>query len=147
VVDFKALNSAVAAEREVVSERSDLFAWTDALFSKARLDGTPPVYVMHRFLASDRLYASVARWLGQRVREPDLVVGCWYGLLPKQHGAPRLSYPAAKKPPAAELLVQRVMAVGAHRRETAEQMIAIVEKAGRLDALYTEFGIERDVAS
>lgn len=148
MVDFKAVSASAQgarqAESELKSERVDLFAWIDALFHKRTPEGTAPLYVMHRFLASDQWYAPVARWLQQRVREPDLVVGCWQAVLPKQSAAPRLSYPAAKKAPAAELLVQRVMRDGGYRREVAEQMITIAENCGELDALYVEYGIERD---
>lgn len=146
MVDFKAMSAsekgAKEVEAELKTERVDLFAWIDALFNKSRPEGAPPVYMMHRFLASDQVYAPVARWLQQQVREPDLVFGCWQAALPKQRNAPRFTYPAAKKPPAAELLVQRVMQDGGYRRAVAEQMIAIVDRAGRLDDLYTEYGIE-----
>lgn len=126
---------------------SDLFAWIDSLFSKVHVEGSPPTYVMHRFIASDQMYAPFARWLGQRVRDPQLVVGCWRALMPQQRGAPRFTYAAAKKPPAAEALAARIMASLGVRRDVAEQHIALAALAGRATALAEEFGIEVAVES
>lgn len=128
---------------KLVTEPSptDVFGWLNAIFTKERPRGTPPTFMMHRFIASDRIYASVAREL-QLLRNPDLIFGCWQALLPKDKGAPRFGYVVAKKPPAEEELVTRMRTVLAESRETAEDMLSLAKLGGAEAALYAEFGIE-----
>lgn len=121
----------------------DLFAWMDALYSKTRLDGTPPMYMIHRFLASDQACASAARYLQLQVRDADLLFRVWQGLLPKGKAAPRFSYSAPKKAPAAEELVLRIMAVEHERRAVAEQILELLHLAGKLDEAYQYYGVEK----
>lgn len=125
--------------------QADLFTWIDSLWNKKRLEGVPPVRMIHRFLASDKDFAPFCRALQLEVREPDLIVGTWRGLLPKGPGAPKgLQYVAAKKPPAAEELVTRMMRVLSERREVVEQMIETVAMKSEfaVSQLYSEFGVE-----
>lgn len=98
--------------------------------------------MMHRFLASDKMFASVAREL-QLLRHPDLIFGTWQALLPKGKRAPRLSYVVPKKPPAEEALVERMRVVLCESRRTTEQMLDLAKVAGVEEALYVEFGIEK----
>ncbi len=127
---------------------NDLFTWLDALWSKKKLEGTPPIYIMHRFLSCERDFANTARFLQSDLRrEPMLVFGTWQALLPKQKRAPRLSYVAAKKPKAAEELTERMMRVVGERREVVEAMqtLAIAELAAQgraLTELYFYYGVE-----
>lgn len=123
---------------------TDLFGWMDAIWTKAKPEGTAPTYMMHRFLASDRDFAQVARTLQMQVREPNLIFAVWQALLPKGRSAPRLQYVVAKKPPAEEALVTRMREVLHESRGTVESIIAIVRLAGREQALYDEFGIIND---
>lgn len=118
----------------------DLFRWLDALYTKAQPEGTPPTWMMHRFLASERDYAEAARVFGKEIREPDLVFRAWQGLLPKGGGAPRLGYVAPKKPPAEEDLVRRMMQVLGVRRGVCERMVELVRLGGRLPELYLHYG-------
>jgi hypothetical protein len=121
---------------------SDVFSWLDALWTKRRPDGEFPEYVAHRFLASDRRLAPAARVLSRDLREPELVFGAWLGLLPRGAGAPRLSYAAPKRPPAADALTERMMRVlGVSRRE-AEEMQDVASAAGRLADVFAAFGVE-----
>lgn len=120
----------------------DLFQWLDALYTKEPRDGTPPMYVMHRFMASDRDYVEACRELGRDLREPDLIFHTWRGLLPVGKGAPRFSYVAPKKPPAEEALVQRLMRVEGERRSVCEQMVEVFRLAERLDEAYHYYGVE-----
>jgi hypothetical protein len=122
--------------------KDDLFTWLDALWNKTQPEGIAPIRMMHRFLASDRNLADAARWLQLQVRQPDLVFRTWQGLLPQGRGAPRLSYPAPKKPPQEEVLVARMRTVLGERRQVVEGMIAIVQAAGEEEALYAQFGVE-----
>lgn len=142
MVDLKLAVERVEAEREVTKETTNLFGWLDCIWTKETLKGTPPTYMMHRFLASDRDYAPFAKALAHDVRDPHLVLGCWQALLPKDSGAPRLSYVAAKKAPAEEALVQRMRTTLCESRRACEEMIDIVRLSGRLTDLYWEFGIE-----
>lgn len=123
---------------------TDLFGWLDALWTKAQPEGTPPTYVMHRFLASDPDLAPVARLLQNTVREPELVFRAWQGVLPRDRGAPRLSYIVAKKPPAEEAVVERLRTVMGESRRSAEQILEIVKLCGKAKtrALYAELGVE-----
>ena len=121
---------------------NDLFTWLDALWTKRIPEGTPPTYMMHRFLAAEKDFAPFCRELQTRVREPHLVFRIWQGLLPKGGGAPRLQYVAPKKPPQEEQLVARMRQVEGVRRVIVEEMIAIVKLAGKEKALYKEYGVE-----
>src|SRR4051812_4400329 len=91
---------------EAEASPTDLFGWLHAIWTKERPKGTPPTFMMHRFLASDRMLADVAREL-QLLREPDLIFGTWQAYLPKDKGAPKLQYVVPKKLPAEEALVTR----------------------------------------
>ena len=127
---------------------SDLFTWLDALWNKKRPPGVPPVYMMHRFLAFEKSYAEMARFLQSDLRrEPDLVFGTWQALLPTATRAPRLGYVAVKKGKAAEELTQQMMRVLAERRVVVEEMqeVVIAEMAAQgkqLADLYLYFGVE-----
>jgi len=121
---------------------TDLFVWLDSLWNKKQHEGTPPTFMMHRFLAADKDLAPFCQALAQEVQEPKLVHRIWQGLLPRGKGAPRLAYVAPKKAPAMEALATRMCLVLSERRRVVEETIAIVESAGRLPALYREFGIE-----
>ena len=121
----------------------DLFTWLDALWNKTKPTGAPPIYIMHRFLASDQAMANAARYLQSDLRrEPSMVFSVWQGLLPKGRGAPRLSYVAAKKPKAAEELTARMMRVLGERREVVEEMQDLLTQAGLAEDLYIYFGME-----
>ena len=121
----------------------NLFTWLDALYNKKQPEGTPPIFMMHRFLAADRDLAPFARVLQVDLRqEPLMVFRTWQGLLPKGQGAPRFSYVAAKKPAAAEDLTIRMIHVLGERRAVVEEMQEVIDQAGHLHALYIYFGIE-----
>lgn len=122
----------------------DLFRWMDALWTKEEPEGTPPTYMLHRFLASDIDLAPACRVLGLEVREPALVFKTWQGLLPRGRGAPRLAYVAPKKPPAEEALVTRMRQVTGDRRAVIEEHIALARLAGHVSELYAEFGVEEE---
>lgn len=130
-IDFKA-----------AAQGRGLFNYMDALFTKEPIEGKPPTYMMHRFLASEKMYAPVARLLQRDVREPELVFGVWVALLPKDRSAPRLMYVAPKKPPAEEELVTRMVAVLHESRVNVEAMLSLLEAAGKLADTYREFGVE-----
>jgi hypothetical protein len=124
---------------------TDLFGWLDALFTKVRPEGTPPTFMMHRFLASERDFAPVCRALQVEVRDPALVFGVWQALLPKDRGAPRMSYVWPKKGADEEELVTRMKSVLSESRFTCEQMLSLVQLAGKEKALYEEFGFKAPV--
>ena len=123
------------------ASNTDLFGWMDALYTKQTPTGTPPTYMMHRFMASDPDLAQFARVLQVQLREPDLVFKTWQALLPRGRSAPKFGYVVAKKPPEEEVLVTRMRAVLSERRDVCEKMLAIVRAAGREKDLYAEFGL------
>lgn len=121
----------------------DLFAWIDGLYTKKALEGTPPMFMIHRFVASDRRLANPARILQKDLRqEPDLLYRTWQGLLPTGKSAPRFGYVAAKKPAAAELVITKIMQTMGENRRTAEQMYELYVLAGHETELYRFFGID-----
>lgn len=134
----------MAPKQKAAASSDGLFTWMDALWTKAEPEGTPPTFMMHRFLASDIDLAPACRALGLEVREPALVFKTWQGLLPKGPGAPRLGYAAPKKPPQEEALVTRMREVTGERRAVIEEHIALARLAGHVSALYAEFGVEEE---
>jgi hypothetical protein len=63
--------------------------------------------------------------------------------MPYQKEAPRgLTYVVPKKTPEAEKLVARMMLVLAERRRVVEEMLDVMEAAGRLEDVYAYFGEE-----
>jgi len=131
------------AEKPKKPKTSNLFANLDALWTK-RAMRRPPMYVMHRFLASDPDLAIAARYLQQDLRGDDILFRVWQGILPRGREAPRLYYVAPKKPPQEEALVAEMMRVLSERREVVEEMVEILRLAGREDDLYPYFGVEPD---
>lgn len=120
----------------------DLFRFIDCLWTKETPGGNPPVFMIHRFLASDRDLAEATRVIQREVREPAIAFRTWQGLLPRARSAPRFSYVAAKRPPAEEALVARVMAVERLRRGAAEEAVELVRQVGKLEDLYNYYGVE-----
>ncbi len=136
--------AARAEKKPSEASNTDLFGWLNALYNKEQPTGTPPTYMMHRFMASNPDLAQFARVLQQQVREPALVFRTWQGLLPyERRGAPRFQYVAAKKPPEEDELVSRMKEVLSERRSTVEMMVSIIQLAGRTADLYKEFGIKQ----
>lgn len=126
----------------IEASTTDLFGWFDALYTKQTPGGTPPTYMMHRFMASDKDLAQFARVLQVQLREPMLIFKTWQALLPVGRSAPRWSYVVPKKPLAEEELVTRMRSVLSERRDVCEKMLDIVRLAGRETELYHEFGIK-----
>lgn len=77
--------------------------------------------------------------------ERMMVFRVWQGLLPKGSGAPRFTYVAAKKPPAAESLTVRMMQVLGESRPVVEEMQVVIALAGKEEELYIYYGIEPPV--
>lgn len=124
-----------------------LFHWLNALWTKEVLHGTPPIYIMHRFLVSKQSLAPACRVLQNDIRDPKMAFRTWQGLLGRGEEAPRLYYSAAKKPPQVEVLVARMCRVLHERRDVVEKMVVIVQAAGREDDLYREFGVAYNAES
>lgn len=124
-----------------VASNTDLFGWLDALYTKVTPTGTPPTYMMHRFMASDPDLAQFARILQVQLRESMLIFKTWQALLPRGRGAPRFGYVVAKKPPEEEELITKMRSVLSERRDVCEIMLHIVRLAGREKDLYAEFGL------
>lgn len=122
---------------------ADLFVWLGALYTKEKPEGTPPIFLMHRFMASDRTLAIAARCLQTDLKraEPAITFAVWQALLPRGR-APRFAYIAPKKLPAAEALTKRMEQVLGERRVVVEEMQSIITQAGRESELYIHFGIE-----
>lgn len=120
---------------------TDLFGWLGACWTKERPDGTPPTFMMHRFLASEQDLAPVCRTLQVEVRDPHLVFGCWQAMLPEDRGAPRLQYVWPKKGADEEELISRMKKALSESRLTCERMLSIIRLAGKEKALFAEFGL------
>lgn len=120
----------------------DLFVWINSLWNKDRPEGSPPVFVMQRFLVSDRNLAQAARVLQRDVPDAKMMAHTWRGILPEAAAAPRMGYAAPKKGPQAEELTQRMMSVRKIRRDQAEAEQAMIDSMGLLLDLYLEYGVE-----
>lgn len=137
-----------ATPKEKKGERRDLFDWIDAIWNKSQPAGRPPVtergaFLAHAFLAADPDGARLARELQHEVRDAEMIFKIWQGYMPRGARCPRwVEYVKLKKPPAAEKAILKVMAVYAVRREVAEQMYDIVQRAGRLKALHADLGMK-----
>lgn len=121
---------------------SDLFQALGVLWTKQKPASMPSFFVLHRFLASDPDFAQAAKVLQKDIREPDILLSVWQGLLPKARGAPQLTYAAAKKSPEADALVQEMMAKIPDRREVCEEIVAMFDLLGRTRELYIFYGVE-----
>ena len=136
----------------------DLFVAIKSLWTKERLEGMPPTFIMHRFLASDRDLAPVAKDLQKSIKgsEGDAMrIQVWRGILPKGRDSPRLSYVAPKKRPSEDKLTTKMMEVLSARREVVEEMIelfkigtgtGLLRVDGSLSDLYHYFGVDEEEA-
>ena len=122
---------------------NDLFdEWLPALWTKARLEGKAPIFIMHRFLASEPDLAVVSKELQHDFKEPAIMFRVWQGLLPRARSAPRLSYVAPKRTPDAELLVQKIMEVEHVRRDVAEAALEVLTMDDKVVAAQQYYGID-----
>lgn len=124
----------------------DLFVAFDRMFRHEPIkseDETPPSpFIMHRFLASDRDYAQVARTVQRFLREPDMCFEFWRGVVPRGTGAPRLKYTGAKRREDAEPLVLRIMEVEGYNRREAEQAVEFLVATRNTRAACAYYGVE-----
>lgn len=117
----------------------------NALFRKKEIHGDPPMFVVHRFLASDRDFAPFVRDISRDVRDDQLAFAIWQAALPKTRTAPFLPYAAAKKLPAAGDLAARIMERKQMSRTEAEEALGILELAGHIPEVRRFFGLEEEV--
>jgi hypothetical protein len=124
---------------------SEIFPVIEAMFTGQTLaeDAKPPMYVIHRFLASDPRYAVLAMELQKDVRDPAMMFRVWQLAVGRQSGAPRgLSYVGPRKQAEAEELVRRLMQHFNCSRTQAEDMMATLAARDRVEAACRDFGIE-----
>lgn len=121
----------------------DLFGtWIPAIWTKARPEGKPPMFMIRRFLSSERDLAEAARVLMTELADPETEFRVWQGLLPRARSAPRLSYPAPTRSAKETALVGRIMAVEAMSRRAAEEAVDMLTKLGTISDAYAWFGVE-----
>lgn len=104
----------------------------------------PPVFVLHRFLASDPDYSQVWRYYARLIRDNHMCLQFWRAILPKQGKAPFLKYVAPKKLESPEALIRRYMEVFGLNRLEAEEAVEIIEMAGEKENLANYLGVELD---
>lgn len=113
-----------------------------ALYKHEKLERPPSMFVVHRFLASDRDLAPVAKVFNLNIRDDAMAWQTWRAVLPRQPKAPYLKYPAPGKAGKPSELVARAMEVFGWNRHTAQENINIIELAGQLDDFANRLGIE-----
>ncbi len=122
--------------------KTDLFTALDTLWTKVRLEKPPSMFIQHRFLASDPDYAQAAKVIQKDIKEPDIAIRTWQGILPRGAGSPRLSYLAPRKGKKIEELTQAMMANLRENRVTVEAMLEIYYLLGRTPELYQFHGLK-----
>ena len=122
--------------------KTDLFTALDTLWTKERLEKPPSMFIQHRFLASDPDYAQAAKVIQKDIKEPEMAIRTWQGILPRGAGSPRLSYVAPRKGKKIEELTQAMMANLKENRVTVEAMLEIYYLLGRTPELYQFHGLK-----
>lgn len=103
-----------------------------------------PMFIVHRFFASDADYCQVWRYYARFIRDEHMCMQFWRAILPTLRKAPFLKYAAPKKLKAPEELLQRYMEVMGYNRMQAEEAMEIIELAGEETNLANYLGVEID---
>lgn len=108
----------------------DIFKQINQLFRHEEVEGGVNTFVLHRFLASDPAFAAAAKQIGNVIRDDTLATGVWQVSLPRYAKAPFFKYPAPKKPPAVEALVQKVADVENYTLLEATEVVELLLALG-----------------
>lgn len=123
-----------------------IFNKLQALFEKREVSEPPSFWMIHRFLASDRDFARVAREINLTYLDDERLWAFWYGLIPersisKKWLARNFTYVAPTQPDEPSELVQRLMEVRPLSRSEAEEIEEFAEMQGKKRELKQNLGV------
>lgn len=118
----------------------DLIKALDRLFTKKPVDNPPSMFVVNRFLSWRPEFAPYASVISH-LKDQAMAWEVWRTALPKGK-APRLGYPAPKRTPAADGLVEALMLRTHLSRPQAEEAVDIMEAGGVLEEMQLSYGVE-----
>jgi hypothetical protein len=115
-----------------------IFKIIGQLYSKEGLnyDELPSDFVLHRFLASSRVLAQVAKEFQLHIRDRKLMYGCWDAFIQKGK-APYFNYVLPKREEDSPL-VKRIKQVEGLKDEE----LALLFKIADLEDLHNYYGVE-----
>ncbi len=130
---------------ETKARKWELFDYINALFRHQALgDVTPPQpFILHRFFASDKDYASAAKDVQLTTNDPRMVYEIWRAAVPRGR-APRFTYVGPKARPKAEGLIAALMERAQLRREVAEDAVHVLTVTGKLDEACRYYGVRTE---
>lgn len=115
----------------------------DPLFDKSEDDpkSRPSMWLTNRALCWEVVLAPIAIGVSQ-LKDDDMAWEVWRTALPRQRKAPRLGYPAPKRPPKAEALVTALMHHTNLGRNDAETAVDVASASGQLEAMMLTYGVD-----
>lgn len=120
---------------------ADLFAQMNLLFRNQTPPDPVQVFVLHRFLASEQVFAPVAKELAQ-IWDDGMVVEIWRSCLPRSSKAPYLKYSAPKRSAAPPELIKKIADTEGWTFAEADESVLLMEKMiGRAEIAHY-YGIE-----
>lgn len=130
----------------MAGHKVDLFEFIGRAFNKQPIgpDVKPPVFMMHRFLASDQMFAPYAAQVSRYFSDPWLAYGWWVTALPRQGNAPRFRYPTAKSTAkgATDPLVEALQLRYHMNRDAAMEAASIINLAGLQEDAAAHLGVQ-----
>lgn len=128
---------------ETKSKAVDVFEALGALFADRPLDQVPQPFIMHRFLASDPKYAVIAKHVQMTTNDPQMVYELWRSIVGGTRMG-RFTYVGPKTQAGAEGLTLAIMQHASKSREEAEDIVQLLDGAGKLPLAMGFFGIETE---
>lgn len=126
---------------------ADIQETLTAMFTGAEVpEELPSPFMLHRFLASDAVFAPLAKDVALDVRDPAMAFRVWQLLVGRRARAPRLGYVGPRKQAGPDELVLAVMDHFTCNRQQAEEYIEVYDARGVLDTVRREFGLESQEA-
>lgn len=120
----------------------DLFEALGALFRGQDLPVPPSPFIMHRFLASQQEYAELAKAVQMITNDPQQVFAIWKSAVSGR--MPRLTYVGPKTQAGAEGLVAALMEKRKVNRTEAEDLVLLLEGAGKFRDALAYYGVETE---
>lgn len=120
----------------------DIFEALDAMFRKQKLTEHPTPFILHRFLASDKDFAQVAKQVQLECTDAEMVFEIWRTAVPRMNKPPRFTYVGPRKQKAAESLVAALMLREHLRKEEAEDVAELAEMVKGTKKLEAYYGVE-----
>lgn len=121
----------------------DLFEAIKALYRKEEIPKPPSDFMLHRFLASEKIYAPFCKEISLHVFDRYLVWEIWKTALPRAARAPFFTYPAPKKK-----RIDHFTEELADRLDTSlaksEDIVDIINLIGNREEVASYYGIDEN---